>query len=406
VIQSNDSAAKKSILMLSWEYPPHIVGGLARHVHALSIELVKRNYDIHVITSRPADTISYEKKDGVHIHRAAPLNDLETDFLAWIGGLNLAAANLALSIASNTIIDAVHNHDWMTGPAAEFISKSLGIPLIATMHGTEYGRNKGIFTDLQQFVFEKEEKLVHSSDKVIVCSDYMAAEIDELFGVPESKVSVIPNGAMIEASSYKIINAEDTFPFLIGKKVVFSIGRMVKEKGFETLIKSAAMLKETHMDLCFVIAGNGPLLETYRQMVKDRSLDGYVYFIGFVHEGIREGLLERADMAVFPSIYEPFGLAAAESLASGTPTIIAKTGGLQGLAENFKTGLYMEPGNANSLANAINYIYENRQLADEMADNGKLAVSEKFNWANNAEETDCLYKSLLIAHSCKKEGIK
>jgi glycogen synthase len=406
VIQSKASAATKTILMLSWEYPPHIVGGLARHVHALSVELVKRNYNIHVISSRPADTASYEKKDGVHIHRVAPLNDQDPDFLAWIAGLNLAAANLALSIAESTIIDAVHNHDWMTGPSAEYISKSLGIPLIATMHGTEYGRNKGVFTDLQQFVFAKEEKLVHSSDKVIVCSDYMAAEIDELFGVPDSKVTVIPNGAMIMASSYRTINAEDIFPFLIGKKVVFSIGRMVKEKGFETLIKTAAMLKETHVDLCFVIAGNGPLLETYRRKVKDQSLDSYVHFIGFVHEGIREGLLERADMAVFPSIYEPFGLAAAESLASGTPTIIAKTGGLQGLAENFKTGLYMEPGNARSLSNAIQFLYENPQLAAEIADNGKLAISNQFSWANNAEQTECVYKSLLIADSCEKEGIK
>lgn len=405
MILRKETERKKTILMLSWEYPPHIVGGLARHVHALSIELVKREYEIHVISSRPHGAPSYEKKDGVHIHRVAPLNDQDPDFIAWIGGLNLAAADLGLYIARGTIVDAVHTHDWMTGPAAEFISSSLGIPLAATIHGTEYGRNKGIFTELQQFIFDKERELVHSSDKVIVCSDYMADEIKQLFGVPESKISVIPNGSIIEESDLPAIDVEEVYPFIKGKKVVFSIGRIVKEKGFETLIKAAALLRDTNPELCFIIAGNGPLLESYRQMVKQLKLDDSIYFIGFVHEGIRKGLLERADMAVFASLYEPFGLAAAEGLAAGKPTIIAQTGGLQGLAENLKTGFYMEPGNVKSLADSIKFILINEQLANEIADNGKIAIKKRFSWVKNAIATDQLYKILLTTHSCEKEGL-
>ncbi|MGA9227312.1 MAG: glycosyltransferase family 4 protein, partial [Mesobacillus sp.] len=296
MIQRKETELKKTILMLSWEYPPHIVGGLARHVHALSIELVKRNYEIHVISSRPHGAPGYEKKDGVHIHRVAPLNDQDSNFISWIGGLNLAAANIGLSIARDTIVDMVHTHDWMTGPAAELLSKSLGIPLAATIHGTEYGRNKGIFTELQQFVFDKEKALAHSSDKVIVCSAYMADEIKQLFGVPESKISVIPNGSIIEETGLPVIDVEEVYPFIKGKKVIFSIGRIVKEKGFETLIKAASMMKETNPNLCFVIAGNGPLLESYRQKVKKMSLEDSVYFIGFIQEGIRKGFLMRADL--------------------------------------------------------------------------------------------------------------
>lgn len=405
MIQSKETDRKKSILMLSWEYPPHIVGGLARHVHALSIELVKRNYEIHVISSRAHGAPGYEKKAGVHIHRVAPLNDQDSDFISWIGGLNLAAANLGLSIARDSIVDVVHTHDWMTGPAAEFISRSLGIPLAATIHGTEFGRNKGIFTELQQFVFDKEKALVHASDKVIVCSAYMADEIKRLFAVPETKISVIPNGSIMEEVSLQEIDVEKIYPFINGKKVIFSIGRIVKEKGFETLIKAASILKGTFPDLCFVIAGNGPLLEAYRQKVKNLSLEDSVYFIGFIQEGIRKGFLERADLTVFASLYEPFGLAAAEGLAAGKPTIIAQTGGLQGLAENLKTGFYMEPGNVKSLVDSIKFILANEQLANEIALNGKLAVREKFSWEKNAKATDDLYKYLLIMHSCEKEGL-
>ncbi|MGA9226219.1 MAG: glycosyltransferase, partial [Mesobacillus sp.] len=100
--------------------------------------------------------------------------------------------------------------------------------------------------------------------------------------------------------------------------------------------------------------------------------------------------------------YEPFGLAAAEGLAAGKPTIIAQTGGLQGLAENLKTGFYMEPGNVKSLVDSIKFILANEQIANEIALNGKLAVKEKFSWAKNAKATDDLYKYLLKMHSCEK----
>lgn len=405
MIQRKETNRKKSILMLSWEYPPHIVGGLARHVHALSIELVKRNNEIHVISSMANGAPGYEKKDGVHIHRVAPLNDHESNFISWIGGLNLAAANLGLSIARDTIVDVVHTHDWMTGPAAEFLSSSLGVPLAATIHGTEYGRNKGIFTELQQFVFDKEKALVHASEKVIVCSAYMADEVKQLFGEPENNISVIPNGSIMEEVSLQEIDVEKIYPFINRKKVIFSIGRIVKEKGFETLIKAASILKGTIPELCFVIAGNGPLLESYRQKVKDLSLEESVYFIGFIQDGIRKGFLERADLTVFASLYEPFGLAAAEGLAEGKPTIIAQTGGLQGLAENLKTGFYMEPGNVKSLVDSIKFILANEQLANKIALDGKIAVREKFSWAKNAKATDDLYQDLLITHSCEKEGL-
>lgn len=397
---------RKTVLMLSWEYPPHIVGGLARHVHALSVELVKMNYDIHVITARAFDSASYEKRDGIHIHRVSPLNQNDPDFLAWIGGLNLAAVDEALAIADHIEVDAVHTHDWLTGPAAEFISQSLSIPLIATIHGTEFGRNKGIYTELQQFVFSKEKNLAHLADEIIVCSNYMEAEVARLFEVSKEKISVITNGAEADNRSIPDLRIEEAYPFLKGRKVVFSIGRMVEEKGFGTLIRSALALKTSCPELCFVIAGNGPLLEIYRQKVKRLGLTDTVYFIGFINDVIRKGLLQRADIAVFASSYEPFGLAAAEALAAGVPTVVAETGGLKSLVENLETGFYMKPDDEKSLTDTINYIIKNDQLARAIATKGKLAVNAKFSWEQNAKATDNLYINSLNLYSSQKEGMQ
>ncbi len=395
----------KAILMLSWEYPPHIVGGLARHVHALSIELVKRNQQIHVITSKPFDSEDYEKQEGVHIHRVSPLNDQDPDFIAWIGGLNLAVIEKTLTIARHINFDAVHTHDWMTGPAAEFISKSLGIPLVATIHGTEFGRNKGIFTELQQFIYKKENELCHCAEEIIVCSEYMEKEVKRLVNVPSKKITVIPNGAMSAESDQPGINIEHIYPFISGKKLIFSVGRMVKEKGFETLIETAIILEKINPEVCFVIAGNGPLLDDYRERVRLHDLSDSVFFIGFVNEDIRQGLLERANIAVFASTYEPFGLAAAEAIAAGVPTVVAETGGMKALVKDFETGFYMQPGNEKSLADIIKWILENESMAAAVGQKGKHSVVEKFRWSQNAKSTDSLYRRS-ISNYCPKEGIK
>lgn len=399
------NGTRRTILQLSWEYPPHIVGGLARHVQALSMELGKMGHEIHVISALSADSPDYEKNEGVHIHRVSPLNQDDPDFLAWIAGLNLAIAQKALAIARHTKIQVVHTHDWLTGSSAEYISKSLNLPLIATIHGTETGRNGGLFTELQQFIFAKEKELSVSADQLIVCSEFMAKEVSSLFELPEEEIEVIVNGAANYKPELTETNIEDIFPFVKGKKVVFSIGRVVREKGFDTLIKTAASLRDSHPQWCFVIAGNGPLLESYRQNVKKLNLEDTVFFIGFISDDRRLGLLQRCDLAVFPSRYEPFGLAAAEAMAIGAPTIVAKTGGMQNLVENFKTGFLIHPSDENSLANLIKLIAENEQLRKKIGVQGKLFVESKFSWEKNAEKTAATYERLCQYNPADKGGV-
>ena len=395
----------KTILMLSWEYPPHIIGGLARHVHALSEELSKRNQQIHVLTSKPNASTDYEKQGNVHIHRVNPINEQDPDFLSWMAGLNVAIIEEALKIANHIEFDIVHTHDWMTGAAAAFLSKKLEIPLIATVHGTEFGRNKGVFSDLQQFISKKEDELCHGADEIIVCSDFMEAEVISLFKIPAEKVTVIPNGAVSGQVGQPVFDIEELYPFLKGKKVIFSLGRIVKEKGFQTLIAAADLLRHKHGDLCFVIAGNGPLLDWYREKVREMELDGFVHFIGFIKEDIRTSMMKRADLAVFASSYEPFGLAAAETLAAGVPTVVAKTGGMQTLIEDYQTGFYMQPEDERSLVHIIEWIHENEALTKEIGRNAMEAIKEKFSWEQNAKATDSLYIRAL-SKICHKEGIR
>jgi 1,4-alpha-glucan branching enzyme len=384
------------IFMLTWEYPPNIIGGLARHVHGLSESLAKLGYEIHVITTQSEDLPSFERKNGVYIHRVAPLNEKDDDFTSWVAGLNLAMANKARELAALDDFHVIHAHDWLACSAAVSLKDSLNIPLITTIHATEHGRNNGIYTDMQQFIHKKEELLIQASDQVIVCSQYMKEELRNIFEINEEKIVMIPNGVYKQEKQLHAHGLLDGLPIFSDRKMIFSIGRMVSEKGFDTIIEAAAKMKSKSDELYFVIAGKGPMLEKYRQKVIDYELENFVYFIGYIRDEQRDALLTQCEAAVFPSLYEPFGIVALEAMSFGKPTIVSETGGLRSIVQPYKTGLFIVPGNALSLTQQLYYVLENRQRAKEIGENGRKLVESLFSWTRIAEETKRTFEDVLL----------
>jgi glycogen synthase len=391
--QKNSYDWQLKILILSWEYPPNIVGGLSRHVYGLSVHLAERGHEVHVVTARNGSLSAYEAMNGVHVHRVAPLNNQDDDFLSWIMGLNLAMSFLVDKIAGDTKFDIVHAHDWLVGASAITIKELLAIPLLSTIHATEHGRNNGIHTDMQRFIHEKELQLMTESDQVIVCSNYMRDELLTNFHLSDKKMTIIPNG--IE-QSVGTVNPHDIYPFIKNRKYIFSVGRIVKEKGFETLIDAAEAAKDRGQDIYFVIAGKGPMLERYRKMVTEKQLDHHIAFIGYVPDEERNALLANCEIAVFPSLYEPFGIVALEAMILAKPTIVSETGGLKGIVMNRQTGLLMIPGDAGSLLTNIDYLLKNPQIAKEIGIKGMKIVKSLYGWKRIASQTVNVMEDTLL----------
>jgi 1,4-alpha-glucan branching enzyme len=384
------------ILMLTWEFPPNIMGGLASHTYGVSSSLVEAGCEVHIMTAWRQGLLAYEVVNGVHIHRVSPLNEAENDFKLWIGGLNLAMASIAMQLAKEIKFDIVHAHDWLVGAVAASLAELLSIPLFTTIHATEYGRNNGIYTELQQFIHEKEQQLIKKSQQLIVCSDYMRNELVSLFVADQQQIAVIPNGIQSKPTNISMDKLIATYPFFPVKKMVFSLGRIVKEKGFMTLIEAAILAREEELDIYFVIAGKGPMLETYRRMITEYQLENYLFLIGFIQEEQRDALFSLCDIAVFPSLYEPFGIVALEALALGKPTIVSETGGLKGIIKHMQTGLLMEPGNANQLLEHVSFLLENQQEAKVMGERGKKVVESLYSWKRIAEDTKRLIEDVLL----------
>ncbi|WP_234978423.1 glycosyltransferase family 4 protein [Bacillus tuaregi] len=392
----NDRKGKqRRILVLTWEFPPHIVGGLSRHVHGLTKALAKKGHEIHVITAGAGDSPVMEKINGVSIHRVKPLSENEEDFLLWIGGLNIALAEKAAALAEEYSFDCIHSHDWLVGAAAVSLKKHLQLPLVTTIHATEYGRNNGIYTEMQRFIHQKEKQLVEQSDQVVVCSDFMKGEVQKLFSAEEKKLVTIPNG--IDCDGSEVLN-RDLSDVKIDRdcRMIFSIGRMVKEKGFDTLIEAAAALKAKRINVYFIIAGKGPMLEEYRRRVIEMQLTDRVRFIGFIDEEKRNALLQLAEIAIFPSLYEPFGIVALEAMQAGKPTIVSNTGGLKGIIQHLETGMLIEPAGENIVEGIITLL-EDPDLAERIGKKGKELVLSRYNWDIAALETVKLYDHILNA---------
>jgi glycogen synthase len=392
--QKNNSEWKLKILMLTWEYPPNVVGGLSRHVYGLSVNLAQIGHEVHVVTAGNGGLPAFEILNGVHVHRVTPLNNHDDDFLSWIAGLNLAMSYKGVKLAAEINFDIIHAHDWLVGTSAITLKEELSTPLLTTIHATEHGRNNGIHNDMQQFIDEKESRLISKSDQIIVCSHYMRDEIIANFQLTEKKMAIVPNG--IEQSEVNV-NPSEIYPFIKERKYIFSVGRMVKEKGFETIIEAAQLAKESNrVDIYFVIAGKGPMLERYRKMVSERHLDHYIAFIGYVSDEQRNALLVNSEIAVFPSLYEPFGIVALESMILSKPTIVSDTGGLKGIIMHKQTGMHMVLGDAESLLSNIDFLTHNPEKAKEIGERGKEIVKSLYGWKRVAQQTVKVIEETLI----------
>ncbi|BCB04821.1 glycosyltransferase [Bacillus sp. KH172YL63] len=394
-----ERANGEAVLILSWEYPPNIVGGLSRHVYDLANNLVKKGKHVHVLTTKANDALSLEVMEGVTVHRVHPLHPYEEDFFKWVFDLNQAFIHYASDLIREERISHLHAHDWIVSTSAMKLKEYFSLPLITTIHATEHGRNQGIYTELQHKIHREEQLLVKASDHLIVCSEHMKDEIKSLFTI-EAPIAVIPNGVELEkldqSSPYEM--KKTSTPYF------FSIGRMVHEKGFDTIIRVAARLKDEGVDTSFVIAGKGPMLEHYRQMVAERNLMDMVSFVGYISDRERNDYLKNCLAVIFPSLYEPFGIVALEAMAFRKGVVASNTGGLKSIVKHDSTGLLFEPNQDHSLYAQVVSLIEDPTKSEKLGEHGFKLAQSMFSWDRIADQTIHVYEDVILQF--KVEGLK
>lgn len=386
------------VLMLSWEYPPKSVGGLAQHVHDLTQALAELKVEVHVLTCGTAGAPEYEKTKGVHIHRVNPYNISSPDFVTWVAQFNVAMLEKAIPLIRDIQFDLLHAHDWLVTYTARALKHSCNLPLICTIHATEWGRNYGLHNDTQRHISDVEWWLAYESWRVICCSHYMERELIHIFQIPRDKLRVIPNGVNPENFKVKQHRTSRNNFAAPNEKIVFYVGRLVREKGVQVLLDAAPKVLSRQPNTKFIIAGKGPHMEALRHQVAQLNIANRVYFTGYIDDDIRNSLYSWSDVAVFPSLYEPFGIVALEAMAARTPVIVSDTGGLSEIVIHGVDGLKFYPGNPNSLADMILKIFYEPGLAQRLKERAYQKVEQHFNWRHIAEATLNVYREVYNAH--------
>ena len=394
------------ILMLTWEYPPRIVGGIARVVNDLSKRLIKDGHDVYVVTYREGSTPYYENDKGVHVYRVDNYMINPNNFIDWIMQLNFnMVAKVNELIAKGEKFDVIHAHDWLVAYAAKTLKNSYDLPLVSTIHATEAGRNGGIHDEVQRYINDTEWMLTYESSEVIVNSKFMKNDLQRLFGLPYEKINVVANG--INSTAYSGVEKDYDFRRQYAadnEKIILFMGRLVYEKGVQHLISAMPKILENYHDAKLVIAGKGGMLDELKAQVEAMGLGQKVYFTGYLNAKQVSKMYKCADISVFPSTYEPFGIVALEAMLAGVPTVVSDVGGLNEIVEHGVDGMKSYAGNPNSLADSILELLFNPQLCESISKKAKTKVKNEYSWTKIAQDTHFIYQKAICQTMAERQA--
>ena len=393
------------ILMLTWEYPPRVVGGIAKVVYDLSRTLIKDGHEVTVVTYKEGDVPYFEDDKGVKVYRVDNYMINPNNFIDWIMQLNFNLVAKANEImAEQGKFDVIHAHDWLVAYAAKTLKNSYHIPIVSTIHATEAGRNSGIHDEQQRYINDTEWMLTYESSEVIVNSNYMKGELQRLFGLPYEKINVVPNG--VNLSLFNGIERDYNFRrkyAMDNEKIILFMGRLVYEKGIQHLIAAMPKILNGYHDSKLVVCGKGAMLDELRAQANAMGIGNKVYFAGYMNGKDVQRMYKAADIAVFPSTYEPFGIVALEAMLSENPVVVSDVGGLNEIVQHRENGMKSYAGNANSIADSILELLYDHKLCSDITKKAKNKVRNEYNWSKIAQDTHFTYQKAICQSMAEKQ---
>jgi glycogen(starch) synthase len=383
------------VLMVSWEYPPVVVGGLGRHVYQLATALAADGHDVVVLSRQPSDTdpashpTTDERHEGVRVIAAAhdPHEfDFGSDMMAWTMAMGHTMIRAGMRLHGDWTPDVVHAHDWLVAHPAVALAELFDVPMVSTVHATEAGRHSGwVSGAISRQVHAVESWLARESDSLIACSHSMADEISELFGPGLANITVIPNG--IDSGRWPFAPPRAH----AGPPELLYFGRLEYEKGVHDAIAALPRIRRRHPRTTLTVAGDGTQQDWLVEVARKHKVLKAVRFVGGVDHDELLGLLHRTDAAVLPSHYEPFGIVALEAAAAGAPLVTTNVGGLGEAVIDGVTGMSCPPRDVAALAAAVCAVLDDPAAAQHRAVAARERLTADFDWHTVAARTAQVY---------------
>jgi len=308
---------------------------------------------------------------------------------------SLRALQLLKGIVPGDTFDIIH--DVQSLGYGLLMMKPFRRPLVTTVHhpltidfqaSLERDRN---FTERYYTVvfypLRMQRRVIQRCDRVLTSSRETAREIQRSFGVSSDRIRMVYNG--LDADFFRPLNGEPKRP----NSLLFVGNTDDSKKGILYLLQALTLLPEM---VTLTIVDQGKPFKAYApELVQRLRLASRVTFTGKVSAEELRQLYVSAEAVILPSLYEGFGLPAAESMACGTPVIATRAGALPEVVGEDGAGILIPPRNSQALAQAILEVLRDPPRREKMGIAGRQRVEKLFTWERVAERTVEVYKELL-----------
>ncbi|MGC8937020.1 MAG: glycosyltransferase family 4 protein [Candidatus Methanomethylicaceae archaeon] len=413
-----------NICLLTWEYPPKIVGGLGTYTYELTRQLVKMEHNICVFTMNDGNLKTRELMGGVEVHRPKLLDiseifpDVVTEEIRrWGPGMRFFSDVWLYNIltSSKIVNDLVPNekrsfdilsvHDWLSAMAGITLKKSLKTPMAFHIHSTEKGRSLG---DGSKLINDLEQKAANFADRIITVSYAMKDELIS-YGFPSDKIEVVWNGVDPNKYSLERIPPEkqqqirSKYRIAPDERMVFFIGRLTGVKGVDRLLMAMPHVLSKFPKTKLVVVGKGEMEGELVRLAASLGIQNNVIFnFNMLPEEERIAHYAACDLAVFPSLYEPFGIVALEAMALKKPVVVGARG-VSGMREIVvsggpnQCGYHINPYDPQDIAMGINMILGDENHMRRLGENARARVLAEFTW-------DIIAKKIMDVYTRIVEG--
>ena len=399
------------IAYLSLEFPPRIYGGLGIYVNEMSREMAALGQSISVFTPGDSNLPRQEQMNDVAVFRTNPvaIRDgleifLSPETLAWGDGLrffeDLISINLqsAAAVMDNGPFDICVAHDWL-GLWGGMAVKRKGLPLIYHVHGLEIGRSD----NPNQQLVALERRGAELADRIITVSKAMKKQIADM-GISKDKISVCYHGVdgqffdPQKADPGALASLRRRYGFAEDDTIILFLGRLEPVKGVRELLAAFPSVLSRHPKTRLLLVGRGSLEGWVKQELQRLGHSHVARVTDFLSPQEKMHHYALADICVFPSIYEPFGIVALEAAAMGKAAVVGASG-TSGLAEIVRnpatskpTGVHVDPRRADDIAWGINLALEDTDRLLSWGENARELALNEFAWQKAAQKTLAIYR--------------
>ena len=379
--------------------PVHIKGGMERHIEDLVNGLIKRGYEVTIMTTKHPKGLRREEKENLKIYYVGDKP------IRYTKNFYYESAKLFEKLDKEEKFDIIHSQSSAGAGIIKYeVSK---LPIIITLHGTSLNEIKSALNSnslkgyvLASYLFLKiladrsDRLLLRNANKIITVSYQLCNDVKKQYNLPEEKLIVIPNG--IDTDKFKPMNVDDLKEKLnLSGKVILTVGRIEKQKGYHLLLKILPDILKNH-DVKLVIVGTGSYLPNLKKMAVKLDIRDKFKFTGKVSDNDLPKYYSLADVFAFPTLrMEGLPLVIPEAMACEKPVIASKIGGIPTVIEDKKDGFLIEPNNLKELRDKILMLLEDDKLAKRVGKNSRSKVVKKFSIDKMVDDTIKVYEEVI-----------